>query len=289
MSPASSTILTELAELLACPNCGHALAPAGPALRCGSGHSFDLARQGYVSLLTGASTRMTGDTADMLEARSAFHARGHFAPVAAALAAAAPAEQSGSVVLEIGAGNGYFLSTVLEAAPDARGIALDVAKPAVRRSARAHPRAAAVLADVWRGLPVRDAALDTVLAVFAPRNPAEVARVLVPGGRFVVVTPTARHLTELVGPLGLVRVDPDKEARLNSALTEHFTLEHTERVEYVMALGHPDAELLVRMGPSAFHAGAETLARLAALPDPLAVTASVRIGVYRPRPAGPRS
>ncbi|MFC8046908.1 putative RNA methyltransferase [Nocardia sp. NPDC057353] len=86
MSPASSAVLAELAELLACPNCGLALAAVGRALRCGSGHSFDLARQGYVSLLTGAATRFTGDTADMLQARSDFHARGHFTPVAAAVA-----------------------------------------------------------------------------------------------------------------------------------------------------------------------------------------------------------
>ncbi|MEV0358982.1 methyltransferase domain-containing protein [Nocardia sp. NPDC050697] len=185
------------------------------------------------------------------------------------------------MLLEIGAGNGYFLGAALDAAPGARGIALDIAKPAARRAARAHPRGAAVLADVWRGLPLRAAVLDTVLTVFAPRNPAEVARVLAPEGRFVVATPTERHLAELIGPLGLVRVDPGKERKLEAALDADFAPLGAELVEYPMTLTRADTALLVHMGPSAFHAGAETAAKLAALPAELEVTASVRIGTYR--------
>ena len=46
---------------------------------------------------------------------------------------------------------------VLAALPDAVGLALDVSKPALRRAARAHPRAAAALADTWQRLPLADA------------------------------------------------------------------------------------------------------------------------------------
>ena len=35
-----------------CPVCGAALAPQGAAWRCVQGHCFDVARQGYVNLLT---------------------------------------------------------------------------------------------------------------------------------------------------------------------------------------------------------------------------------------------
>ncbi len=76
----------------------------------------------------------------------------------------------------------------------------------------------AVVADTWAGLPVRDGAVDRVLVVFAPRNGAETARVLAPGGRLVVVTPAADHLAELVGPLGLLSVDPAKAERLAGSL-----------------------------------------------------------------------
>src|SRR5919206_373512 len=111
---------------------------------------------------------------------------------------------------------------VLDRAPDAVGVVLDASRYAARRAARAHPRAMAVVADSWARWPVRDAALDRVLVVFAPRNGAETARVLRPGGRLVVVTPAADHLAELVGPLGLLTVDPAKADRLTAALGPHL-------------------------------------------------------------------
>nr|WP_280217915.1 methyltransferase domain-containing protein [Nocardia neocaledoniensis] len=236
---------------------------------------------------------MTGDTADMLDARAAFQSAGHFAPVATAVARAFGTAAAGNprdtgdsspttVILEVGAGTGYYLGEVLTAEPQARGIALDVSKPAARRAARAHPRMASVLADAWRGLPIRDDALAGVLSVFAPRNPAEVARVLAPGGRFVVATPTARHLNELVGPLDMVRVDPDKERRLADSLAGTFTRADHSLVEFPMKLSRHDVTNVIAMGPSAFHGTPSNDPRIAALPDTTEVTASVDISVYLP-------
>ncbi|WP_309234547.1 putative RNA methyltransferase [Nocardia sp. XZ_19_385] len=276
MSPARH-VLAELAGLLACPECGLGLEPCDRALRCAQGHSFDLAKQGYVSLLTGASTKMTGDTPAMLDARAAFQGGGHFAPIADAVAAAAPADEPAAVVLEIGAGTGYYLARVLDTAPAARGLALDVAKAAARRSARAHPRAAAVLADAWRGLPLRAKTVHRVVSIFAPRNPAEVARVLRADGRFVVATPTVRHLAELVGPLGMVTVDPDKDRRLSESMAGHFEILDRTTVDYPMKLDRADIANVVGMGPSAFHDDGRDLA---ALPESLEVTASVTVSVY---------
>ncbi|MFD6389004.1 putative RNA methyltransferase [Nocardia sp. NPDC060259] len=307
-----------MAALLACPECGDELQPRERALRCGTGHSFDIARQGYVGLLTGASTKMTGDTAAMLDARAAFQGAGHFAPIAAAITqvfgattpgstdimssdgvgrtsgpptpdgsvvphggtAAAHTASAESAVLEVGAGTGYYLAALMDAAPESVGIALDVAKPAARRAARAHPRMAAVLADAWRGLPIRDDTLTGVLSVFAPRNPAEVARVLAPGGRFVVVTPTARHLSELVGSLDMVRVDPDKERRLADSLSGSFTRTAHTLVEFPMKLARADVTNVIAMGPSAFHGTPADDPRIASLPDITEVTASVTVSAY---------
>ncbi|MFI8972598.1 putative RNA methyltransferase [Nocardia asteroides] len=280
------TALTAVAALLACPECGDELHPRDHALRCTTGHSFDIARQGYVGLLTGASTKMTGDTADMLDARAAFQGAGHFAPIAAAAAKAFGVTAAGGpdrrAILEIGAGTGYYLAEVLSAVPDADGIALDVAKPAARRAARAHPRIASILADAWRGLPIRDDAVDGVLSVFAPRNPAEAARVLAPGGRFVVITPTDRHLGELVGPLDMVRVDPDKDRRLADSMAGTFVRADRELVEFPMKLSRADVTHVIAMGPSAFHGTPVGDPRVAALPGVTEVTASVTVSIYLP-------
>ncbi|MBF6350723.1 methyltransferase type 11 [Nocardia flavorosea] len=292
MSPASDTAeesaLAAVAEVLSCPVCARGLVCAGRVLRCDLGHSFDIARQGYVSLLTGAPTKLTGDTAGMLDARAVFQGVGFFEPIAAAVADAArvarndTAPPSGAeVIADIGAGTGYYLAHVLDAVPTARGIALDIAKPAGRRCARAHPRAAAVVADAWRGLPLRDRTLTAALSVFAPRNPAAVARCLAPGGRYFVVTPTARHLAELIGPIGMVTVDPDKERRLADGMAGLFTRVDSTAVEYPMALTRADIAHLVAMGPSAHH----TAATAEQLPEPFEVTTSVTVSTYRALPA----
>ncbi|WP_460718331.1 methyltransferase domain-containing protein [Nocardia heshunensis] len=190
---------------------------------------------------------------------------------------------AGPTVLEIGAGTGYYLGAVLDAVPRARGIALDVSKAAARRAARAHARAGSVLADAWRGLPVRDGVMSAVVCVFAPRNADEVARVLAGNGRFIVVTPTSRHLGELIGPLGMVSVDGAKEDRLSESLGERFELVGREPVEYRMTLTRDDVANVVGMGPSAFHVDEGRAEQIAALPDPIEVTASVTVSVYRAR------
>lgn len=278
-------MLTDALDLLACPHCGGDLDESEGALLCGRGHSFDIARQGYVSLLSGAS-KITGDSAEMIAARAAFLDGGHFDPLRAAVADAAAADAAGvpdPAVLEVGAGTGHYLATVLDALPGARGLGVDVSKAAARRLARSHPRAAAVVADIWTQLPVRDHAVSHALSIFAPRNAIELRRVLRADGELVVLTPTTRHLHELVDLLSLVRVDENKTARLGASLGGHFDRVARAGVEYPMALTHTQVDQLVGMGPSARHLGEQARAEaIAALPATVTVTASVTVSRYRP-------
>src|SRR6266516_6833069 len=199
-------MLAEIVARLRCPLCRQELADLGGSLRCPRGHSFDQAKQGYVQLTAGPVSH-PGDSAEMVAARAGFLAAGHYSFIADALARAAPDR---GLAVDVGAGTGYHLGRVLDARPELVGLAVDVSKPALRRAAKAHPRAGAVLADAWRGLPVADHGAAVLLDVFAPRNGPEFARVLAPDGALLVVTPTARHLAELVEALALLRVDPAK-------------------------------------------------------------------------------
>lgn len=269
---------------LRCPNCALELTEATGSLRCPRGHSFDVARQGYVNLSAGRVTH-AGDTADMVADRAGFLSAGHFAFISTALASAVP---DAHLVVDAGAGTGHYLAAVLDAHPDAVGLALDVSKPALRRAARAHPRAAAVLCDTWQRLPVADGAAGAVLDVFAPRNGAEFHRVLRADGTLVVVTPTAEHLAELVGPLGLLNVDAEKPDRVAASLSAWFAPVDEQRLERSLRLTHAEVRALVGMGPSAWHTDPRALAaRVAALPRPMAVTASVHLRRFTPRPRSP--
>ncbi|WP_433320601.1 putative RNA methyltransferase [Micromonospora sp. CA-269861] len=278
-------------DRLRCPVCGESLAEttAGTAraLRCPRGHSFDIARQGYVNLLAGRAPHV-GDSAEMVAARADFLAAGHYDLISAALADAATRALSDveayPVVVDAGAGTGRYLGAVLAALPDAVGLALDVSKPALRRAARAHPRAAAALADTWQRLPLADASTAVLLNVFAPRNGPEFHRVLDPAGTLLVVTPDTDHLTQLVDALDLLRVDPDKADRVTGSLGGHFTLVSSAVHRAELALSRAEVATLVGMGPSAWHTDPDALAaRLAAVPEPARVTVAVRLDVLRPR------
>ncbi|MBM0235782.1 23S rRNA methyltransferase, partial [Micromonospora sp. STR1_7] len=186
--------------------------------------------------------------------------------------------------VDAGAGTGRYLAAVLAALPDAVGLALDVSKPALRRAARAHPRAAAALADTWQRLPLADGSTAVLLNVFAPRNGPEFHRVLDPAGTLLVVTPAADHLTELVDALDLLRVDPDKADRVAASLGKHFTPVSSTVHRAELALTRTEVATLVGMGPSAWHTDPGALAaRVAALPEPVRVTVAVRLDAHRPR------
>ena len=286
--------LAQVVGLLRCPHCGADLDLADPAVSCPNRHSFDVARQGYLNLLPGDARAGMGDTAAMVAARAGFLGAGHYGDItdavvdAAALALtngaadSSPAGGADGCCIELGAGTGHYLTRVLDAMPERTGLALDVSTHAARRAAGAHPRVAAVVCDAWAPLPVRSSVAALVLSVFAPRNGSEIARVLRPGGALAVVAPTAAHLAELVQTLGLISVDQRKQQRLERQLDPFLSAESARRVAQVMRLEHPDIEALVAMGPSARHTDPATMReRIAVLPNPTTVTASVTISVYR--------
>ncbi|MFE7590808.1 putative RNA methyltransferase [Kitasatospora sp. NPDC057512] len=277
-------MLQDIERYLACPHCAQALTRHDRSLRCPAGHSFDLAKQGYVSLLAGDAHTGTGDTAEMVAARADFLAAGHYRPIAEALAEAA-ADVTGAsdgLVADLGAGTGHYLAHVLDALPGTVGAALDISKFALRRAAKAHPRIGAVVCDAWRPLPLRDASAELMLNVFAPRNGPEIRRVLRPGGTLLLVSPTARHLRELVGALGLLSVDEEKQRRIDEKLGPYLEPAGRREVEFTLRLGPQDVRTVVGMGPSAWHTDPERLAAaLAELPEPVEVTASVTVAAYR--------
>jgi len=277
-------VLDDVLGYLRCPVCGSPLARHGGAVRCPDGHSFDVARQGYLSLLDGGA-RAAGDTAAMVRARADFLAAGHFASLAGRVAgvsadAIGPVPDPGCVV-DVGSGTGYYLAAVLDRLPDRAGVALDASRYALRLAARAHRRIGAVGCDAWRALPVADAAAVLVLSIFAPRDAGQLRRVLHPAGRLLVVTPTRGHLSEIVGPLGLLTVGQRKDERLAEQLAGGFTLVSRHRHTAELSVGHDAVADLALMGPSAWHvARPALLAAVGRLPDPVTVTLDVTLSVF---------
>ena len=275
-----SSALEQFLDALRCPTCRSRLHPDRGALRCPAGHTFDIARHGYLSLLTGARA-ISGDDAAMACARHRFLSTGKFLPIRQAVTRLV-ADAAQGTVLDVGCGTGYYLAGVLEQLPDARGLGLDASVRALRSAARAHERAAAATWDVFRPFPLADGVVDVVLDVFAPRNPSEFHRVLRPNGKLVVVRPTGRHLAELRSHVSaMVTIDPAKEQRLRRVLHPHFEAVATEQVEYRASLTRQEALDLVGMTPSARHLSRAEIDTDGRLPD--CVTVSVLATAYRRR------
>jgi 23S rRNA (guanine745-N1)-methyltransferase len=283
MLPERRQALEAVAAYVRCPVCAEPVQVGEAQVSCGRGHGFNIARQGYVSLVGGHGGPGTGDSAAMVMAREAFLGGGHYQPVADALSALAvrSAGDAPGLVLDLAGGTGYYLAHVLDALPGRAGACVDLSAAALRRAARAHPRAAAIGADAWQPLPFAAGSAAVVLSVFGPRNAAEIGRVLVPGGTLAVATPGPGHLAELRGSLGLIGIDERKAARLADAYGDYAETAVTA-LRYQLRLGHADLTDLVAMGPTARHVGpADLAARVAALPAPVTVSVDVEIRGYR--------
>jgi 23S rRNA (guanine745-N1)-methyltransferase len=180
-----------------CPVCRHPLAIGERAWLCEEGHSFDVAREGYVNLLVTHQRRARepGDSAAMLQHRRSFLDGGWYAPLAEHLRTIYARDDAS--VLDAGCGEGYYTR-------DWPGElwAVDIAKPAVRMAARRSASASRhyAVASVY-DLPVVDASIDVVVSVFAPLHSPEFERVLAPGGVVVTVTPGPDHLAGLKAAL----------------------------------------------------------------------------------------
>ncbi|MET9019722.1 putative RNA methyltransferase [Actinopolymorpha sp. NPDC004070] len=272
--------------------CGSPLTRAPGVLRCAERHSFDVARQGYVNLLSARSRPPLADSGDMATARAEFLAAGHYAPLAQRLAdrvaELSPAETPGApggLVVDAGAGTGYYLGAVLDRLPDAAGLAMDASVAGLRRAARSHERVGAVGWDIWQPWPLAAGSASAVLNVFAPRNPAEFARVLRPGGVLAVVTPTAGHLAELRALVAMLEVHEGKLDQLDASLAGEFEPAVRETCTVELTLSPADVRRVLAMGPNAHHLDRgdqrARIAELSARGEPVTATASFVLSFFR--------
>ncbi|GAA3694451.1 rRNA (guanine-N1)-methyltransferase [Zhihengliuella alba] len=292
--------------LLACPVCAGPLERTEPRrLSCASGHRYDAAKQGYFNLLTGRGTKFREDTAEMVAARASFQAAGYYDALADAVAdqvlehldiaggrRGAPDPAAGPVrIVDAGAGTGFYLARTIDAlesyAPGVQAAALDISRYAMRRAARV-PHTTALVWDLWRRLPLRDAGADVLLNVFAPRNGAEYRRIVRPGGLAVVVTPLPHHLAEVRDRLGMLGIAGGKEEAVGERLTDAFERIDSTSVESTLELDGVHAVDLALMGPAGHHADRDRIqARLDQSALPLTATAAFRIQSFRRR--GPQA
>jgi 23S rRNA (guanine745-N1)-methyltransferase len=166
---------------------------------CPRGHSFDIARSGYINLLQPQDrrSRKPGDTAEAIAARRRLHDRGVTAPLLDALA-----DFSGTgpedILLDAGCGEGFY-SGSLAARTGCAACGVDISALAIDAAARRYPACEWIVANADRFIPYADATFSLVISITARMNAPEFRRVLRAGGRLVVAVPSPEDLIELRG------------------------------------------------------------------------------------------
>ncbi|WP_231759892.1 23S rRNA (guanine(745)-N(1))-methyltransferase [Microbulbifer elongatus] len=224
-----------------CPHCREPLHLEQRSWRCGNGHSFDQAKEGYVNLLPVQQkrSREPGDSAEMLNARRRFLEAGHYRPLAEAIGAqlsSLASDDGAQVLMDLGCGEGYY-TRALESGgwPASSLYGIDIAKAGVRLAAKKQPQAHFAVASSFH-LPVAEASVDAVLRVFAPGPATELCRVLKPGGVLLDVSPGPDHLWSLKSRL----YEKPQQHSVPAAITG-FTLQNEMRCEFPLRIDGAEA------------------------------------------------
>ncbi len=248
-----------------CPLCGSPFARDEKTLRCDAGHSFDLAKQGYVNLLPGGRLpgHMHGDNREMIRARRDFLNAGHYQPLSDALNVLfAQLVPDGGCILDCGCGEGYYSARLWEAlaSKTVDVLATDISRDAVSYAARRGGIRCAVANSFH--LPLADGACDAVLSLCTPIAAAEFARVLRPGGWLVAVFPAARHLWALKSAVYTSPYENEPTLDVGS----WFTVARQDTVRFALHIeGTSGIRSLFSMTPYAYHTGAAERVRMEAL------------------------
>lgn len=218
---------------------------------CPRGHSFDIARRGYINLLPlrDRRSRRPGDSAEAIEARRRLVARGLAAPLASAVVGLLPIA-SDDAVLDAGCGEGHHLAAIAERfGCEAHGV--DISVVAIEAAAKRYPRIQWIVANADRLVPYPAASFRAVTSITARMNAVEFRRVLRDDGILLVVVPAPDDLIELREQILGTGIRRDRVERTITTFAPLFTLERHRRLHHV---AHLDSAAVADVMTSSYRA-----------------------------------
>ena len=262
---------------LLCPICGEILDRIEKQYRCGNGHSFDLARQGYVNLLPVQQKRSLnpGDTREQVLGRRAFLETGCYEPISNTLNETAKELGATGPILDVGCGEGYYSARLAEAL-DAELTGLDISKEAVRCAAAKY-KGPQWLCGTAAHLPVETGSAGVVTSLFALTMAEEFKRVLRPDGYFFQVLAAEDHL---LGLKSIIYPELKFKEKNTAPEVPGFELVKSVPIRFTFTVEGEQVQNLLGMTPHVFRITKEGAARLAAT-ETLTDTASAVLNVYR--------
>ncbi len=273
--------LPQYLRILTCPLCQTHFTQVGNAIKCENAHTFDIAKEGYINLLTKKLPDSMGDTKEMLLARRAFLEDGHYQPLVTTITTLLydylKADRDTGLpyitLLDAGCGEGYYLGQIQHALgpqlPDAHidYIGLDIAKEAMRMAAKRYKSVHFLVANLKDHLVFANDSLHILLNIFAPRNVDEFARIITLGGIALIVIPAPQHLRHLRETLGLLSIEEHKQEHVIEQFTPHFTYIGATSVNTTLHLTTQEILQAVMMTPNYWHLSDEVKSVMSALKE----------------------
>lgn len=262
---------------LLCPVCGEPLLLTDRQYHCIRSHSFDMARQGYVNLLTVQQKHSLnpGDTRQQVLSRREFLEAGFYAPIADTLIETAKELGISGQLLDVGCGEGWYSAQLADALGSPL-TGLDISKEAVRCAAAKY-KGKQWLCATAAHIPVENESVALLTSLFALTLPREFARVLKPGGYFFQVLAAEDHL---LGLKGIIYDQLNFKEKNTVPELPGFALVKTVPIRFSFTVEGQQIQNLFSMTPHVFRIGkdgAERLRKTEVLTD----TASCVLNVYQ--------
>ncbi|SMF89919.1 23S rRNA m(1)G-748 methyltransferase [Paenibacillus uliginis N3/975] len=263
---ASARLMEQNEALFRCPVCQGALrVDDGKSLLCVNLHRFDLAKQGYVNMLTNPSK--TKYDRRMFDARKMINEASFFEPLLVRLSEIISRRQESVqdkeiVLLDAGCGEGSHLTALRKKTSslvkeEVLGIGIDISKEGVQIAARDDGLNIWCVADLAK-CPFADKSFNVILNILSPSNYAEFERLLTDDGILIKVIPDSEYLKEL---RTLLYRESERREYSNEQTVELFNrgfeLLHQERLQYKVSLDPVQLEHLIYMTPLSWGAAEE--------------------------------
>ena len=246
-------------SILICPVCKNELNIENRTFRCESNHCFDIAKEGYVNLLSAhKSGDNTGDNKEMARSRRDFLEKGFYSPLAVAVGECLEKYSSdGDNVLDICCGEGYYTSELTKKY-NRNFYGFDLSKNMVRLAAKRKCNAQFFVANI-ASIPIKSNSVKFAFHLFAPFHSGEFSRIISNDGVVVTAIPGKEHLYGLKKVLYNEPYYNDEKEPVSDGLE----LAEKIRVKYTITLNNKeDINALFQMTPYYYHTPTEGMNRL---------------------------
>lgn len=265
-------------DIIKCPNCSHQLNKDEHSLRCSNGHSFDIAKEGYINLILPHQKKKlnSGDNKIMIEAREQFLSHGYYDFLISTIEEICQIEHNTKhkhkQLLDLGCGNGYYTRHFYNNNTSIHKTGIDISKVAITKAAKKDNTSSYLVASNF-DIPIIDNSVDILVNVFAPCNLVEIIRVLRKDGLFIKVIPVNNHMSEIANLVYETFIEHKSDIADEITALEGLTVVSTKEIIKEITVQKTDIQNLVKMTPYYYKFSEEQFKQL----DEMSVTLSFQI------------